>query len=325
MNFHRDDDGTLCITSLKYIEKMIGNYEKTFGELPKQNVTSPLEKGDHPELDDSELLDTKGIEIYQSMIGALQWAVTIGRLDINTAVMTLSGFRVAPRRGHLDRAKRVYSYLAKMRHAAIRVRTDEPDYSDIPDFDYDWSKTVYGELVELKPEDAPEPLGKFVTMSHYVDANLMHDVVSGKSVTGILHLVNKTPLDWYSKKQATVETATYGSEFVAARTCVEQIIDLRTTLRYLGVPIRDKSYMFGDNKSVVDSSMQINAKLHKRHTILSFHRVRECIASKMVSFHFIPGESNPADILSKHWGYSQIWTRLKALLFWMGDTGDIED
>jgi hypothetical protein len=75
----------------------------------------------------------------------------------------------------------------------------------------------------------------------------MHDITSGKSVTGILHLVNKTPIEWYSKKQATVETATYGSEFVAVRVCKEHIIDLRTTLQYLGVPIRDKSYMFGDN------------------------------------------------------------------------------
>jgi hypothetical protein len=123
----------------------------------------------------------------------------------------------------------------------------------------------------------------------------------------------------------TTKTATYGSEFVAARTCVEQIIDLRTTLCYLGVPIRDKSYMFGDNKSIVDSSIQINAKLHKRHTILSLHCVRECIATKMVGFYFIPGESNPADILSKHWGYSQVWTRLKTLLFLMGDTNDIGD
>jgi hypothetical protein len=55
----------------------------------------------------------------------------------------------------------------------------------------------------------------------------MHDIASGRSVTGILHLVNKTPIEWYSKKQATVETATYGSEFVAARVCVEQIIDLQ--------------------------------------------------------------------------------------------------
>jgi hypothetical protein len=324
MGFSRDSDGTLCITPLKYIEKMINHYEKIFGESPRQNVSSPLEKGDHPELDTLELLDSQGITIYQSLIGALQWVITIGRFDVQTAVMTLSGFRVAPRRGHLERAKRVYGYLAKMRHAAIRVRTDEPDYSDIPDFEYDWSQTIYGNLEEEVPQDAPEPHGRFVTLTHYVDANLMHDVITGRSVTGILHLVNKTPIDWFSKKQATVETATYGSEFIAARTCVEQIIDLRTTLRYLGVPVRNKSYMFGDNKSVVDSSMQVHSKLHKRHTILSYHRVRETIAAGMIGFYFIPGEHNPADILSKHWGYSQVWTRLRTLLFWSDDTSQID-
>jgi hypothetical protein len=65
----------------------------------------------------------------------------------------------------------------------------------------------------------------------------MHDLVTGRSVAATLHLVNKTPSDWYSKKQATMETATYGSEFVVSQTCVKQIIDLRNTLRYLGVPI----------------------------------------------------------------------------------------
>ena len=237
--------------------------------------------------------------------------------------MTMSSFRAAPRVGHLERLKRIYGFLSKMRHAVLRIRTEEPDYSDLPDLEHDWSRSVYGEITELIPEDAPEPLGKYVTTSHYVDANLMHDLVTGRSVTATLHLVNKTPSDWYSKKQATVETATYGSEFVAARTCVEQIIDLRNTLRYLGVPIRSKSYMFGDNKSVVDSSMQVNAKLHKRHTMLSFHRVREAIALGMIGFYFIPGDTNPADILSKHWGYAQVWPQLKALLFWKGDTGII--
>ena len=239
--------------------------------------------------------------------------------------MTLSSFRAMPRVGHLERAKRLCGYLAKMKHAAIRVRTEEPDYSDIPEFEYDWSKSVYGDVTELLPTDAPEPLGKFVTLSHFFDANLMHDIVTGRSVTGILHLVNKTPFEWFSKKQPTVETATYGSEFVAGRTCVEQIIDHRCTLRYLGVPIREKSYMFGDNMSMVDSSTKVDAKLHKRHTILSFHRVREAVASGMVRLHFMTGEENPADILSKHWGYSQVWTRLKALLFWRGDTAEIED
>ena len=58
--------------------------------------------------------------------------------------------------------------------------------------------------------------------------------------------------------------------------------------------------MFGDNKSVVDSSMTPHAKIHKRHVALSFHRVREAIAAKIIRYHFIIGNINPANILSKH-------------------------
>ena len=64
--------------------------------------------------------------------------------------------------------------------------------------------------------------------------------------------MNTTPTHWYTKRQATVETVTFGSEFVAA---TDQINDLRYTLMYLGVPIKAKSYMFADNKSVVDSAI----------------------------------------------------------------------
>jgi hypothetical protein len=90
-----------------------------------------------------------------------------------------------------------------MRFASIHIRTEEPDYSDVPDHQYD-TYTVYGNTKEVLPKDAPEPLSKHVTLLHYIDANLMHNVTTGKLVTGILHLINKTPLDWHSKKQATV-------------------------------------------------------------------------------------------------------------------------
>jgi hypothetical protein len=325
MDVYREDDGTLCITSKKYIERILLNYEKMFGKAPKLSCSSPILKGDHPETDDTDLLDDAGVKDYQSLIGALQWLVSIGRFDIHTAVMTLSAFRSAPRIGHMDRVKRVFGYLYKMKHGIIRIRTQEPDYSDLPDLKFDWSRSVYGEPKEIIPTDAPAPLGKFVTTTHYVDANLMHDLITGRSVTGILHLVNKTPIDWFSKKQAMVETATYGSEFIAARSCIEQIVDLHNTLRYLGVPIRAKSFMFGDNQSVVTSSTTVNAKLHKRHNMLSFHRVREAIASNMVAYHFIPGQDNPADVLSKHWGYDQVWRLLQPLLFWQGDTSNLHD
>jgi hypothetical protein len=91
------------------------------------------------------------------MIGSLQWIATIRRFDIHTAVMTMSGFRVAPRIGQFKRVQRIYGYLSKMRFASIRMRTKEPDFSNISDPEYDWTFTVYGKVKELLPKDAPEP------------------------------------------------------------------------------------------------------------------------------------------------------------------------
>ena len=156
---------------------------------------------------------------------------------------------------------------------------------NLPELEYDWTR-IYGNVLEEIPKDAPEPLGKSVTTTTFLDANLLHDLITGRSVTAILHFFNLTPGDWYSKRQATVENATYGSEFVAAKTATEQIVDHRQTLRCLGVPIKSKTYMFGDNKSVVTSSMVPHSLLSKRHNILSYHRVREAIAAKILVFHW---------------------------------------
>jgi hypothetical protein len=322
-DFFRDEEGVLCFAPRKYIEKLIDSYERMFGSKPKTTkVTSPLVKGDHPEIDDTAFLEEKGIQQYQSLIGQLQWAISLGRFDISVAIMTMSAFRSAPREGHLERIKRVCGYLSKMRYSVIRIRVEEPDYSAIPRKEYDWEFSIYKGAKEELPKDAPEPLGKPVVTTTYVDANLYHCMLTGKSVSGILHLFNKTPVDWYAKKQGAPVTATYGSEFVAARTATEQVIDHRLSLRYLGVPIKE-SLMFGDNESVVNSSTMPAGKLHKRHIALSWHQVRESIAAKTLRFVHIPGAINPADMLSKHWGYSQTWTQLQALLFWEGDTSDL--
>ena len=108
------------------------------------------------------------------------------------------------------------------------------------------------------------------------------------------------PVDWYSKMQAAVETATYSSEFVAAKTATEQIMDIRQTLRYLGAPIGTKPFLFGDNRSVVTSATQPHSALTKRHNILAFHRVREAVAAKLMAFYWIQSGYNLSDMLSKH-------------------------
>ena len=160
---------------------------------------------------------------------------------------------------------------------------------------------MYGEFKELLTDDTPTPLLNYDRITHYADANLFHYLLNGCSVTGILHLVNKTPVDWYYKKQSTLEKFTYGSEFFSSRTCVEHIIYLRNNRWFFGIPIRQKNYMFGDNKYVVNSAIHPHAKLHKRNTAISFHRFREAIASKMVAFYHVYGGDKPSDIISNHW------------------------
>ena len=138
-------------------------------------------------------------------------------------------------------------------------------------------------------------------------------------MTGCLHFVNKTPVDWYSKKQATVEIATYGSEFVAAKTATEQIMDIRQTLRYLGAAIGAKSFLFGVNISVVTSATLRHSTLTKRHNILAFHRVREAIAAKLMAFYLIQSAYNLSDMLSKHWDHPTLYPMILKLLITRGN------
>ena len=126
-DFTRDADGTLCVGPRRYIEKMLDAYTRMFGEAPKA-FSSPLERNDHPELDDTKELGPDDTTKYQSMVGALQWAISLGRFDIHTPVMTMGSFRIAPREGHLERLKRIYGYLRRCKHGAIRIRTGIPDY-----------------------------------------------------------------------------------------------------------------------------------------------------------------------------------------------------
>jgi hypothetical protein len=98
-DYFKDNNKTLCYGPRKYIEKMIDQFERMFGAKPRE-YTSPLKKGDHPEIDCSDEVDDAGIKIFQSMIGSLEWAISLGRSDIQTAAMTMSLFLTLPRKGH---------------------------------------------------------------------------------------------------------------------------------------------------------------------------------------------------------------------------------
>ena len=102
-------------------------------------------------------------------------------------------------------------------------------------------KLFTGGAKEKVPHNIPESKGKPVKLITYADSNLMHNILDGKAGTGILHFFNQTPFDWYSKKQATQEVATFSTEELAARTAKEQSRYNRLTFMYLRVPIDEPS------------------------------------------------------------------------------------
>ena len=186
-DYTRDKDKTLVCQPEKYIDMLVHSYHSMFKQDPPKNMRTPLDKNDHPDLDDTELLTGESIKHYLTMVGQLQWLVTLGRFDIHAQITTMSSFRSAPRKGHLERLQRIYGYVLKTKHYSTRYRTNESDYSYLSNTKYDWSYTVYGNVQEIIPNNCPKPLGKSVTPTTTLDANLLYCLASGASLTSYLH------------------------------------------------------------------------------------------------------------------------------------------
>ena len=77
----------------------------------------------------------------------------------------------------------IYSYAIRTKDYAIWFRTDQPDYSYLPDQDFYWTYSVYGNVQEILPDDMPEPLVEAVITTSTMDANLNHCLATGKSLT----------------------------------------------------------------------------------------------------------------------------------------------
>ena len=69
-------------------------------------------------------------------------------------------------------------------------------------------------------------------------------------------------------------------------------------------------YKWGDNETMINSSTIPDAKLHKRHNILSFHFVRSMVARGYINMLHIISKYNSGDILTKHWGYQGTYHEL---------------
>jgi hypothetical protein len=97
---------------------------------------------------------------------------------------------------------------------------------------------------------------------------------------------------------------------------LDEAVAIRYELRMLGAPLDGPVWMFGDNKSMINSSSEPAGRLSKRHLILSWHRLREKAAMKIVYYLYTPSGDNYSDCLTKHLTHTPLWHLIKDHLFY---------
>jgi hypothetical protein len=274
-----------------------------------------MSEGYHPEVDASTLCTEDDSAKYRSIVYCCIWIIILGRFDIAFATSAMSRFDMLPREGHLKAVKRILSYLKTFPKGRVIIDISYPDHSLYPYEDHSNWMEFYPNSGEEIPKDLPPEKGPRVRMTVYVDADHAYDLVTRRSITGILVILNNTPIRWISKRQKTVETSTYGSELLASRLATELILEVRYMLRSLGVVLDGPALMLGDNMSVVLNTTVLSSVLKKKHIAIAYQRVREAIAARIMRFAYIKSEENVGDFLTKPLSNEKFHYLMKRWLF----------
>ena len=294
------------MTSEKYLGNAVKIVEDMLekdgdGQHLKTTARVPIVASYKPELDTTPELGPELTNRYQQLIGILRWAVELGRLAIYLEVSLMSQYLANPRAGHLEAVCHIFAFVKK--HLQLKIVFDAKDvtlddscFAQVPIAEW---KEFYGDVVEELPPNMPEPLGSPIKITCFVDADHAGNVVTRRSHSGILIFLQNAPILWYSKRQNTVKTSSFGSEFVALRIAKEMIVELRYKLRMFGVPVVAPADVLCDNRGVVKNTSLPSSILSKRHNAINCHSVREAAAASILRVGKEDTETNLADLFTK--------------------------
>ena len=284
--------------AVRIVKDLLAKEGKT---LKKNHVSTPFPTSYRPELDTTPELGPELASRYSQLLSMLRWAIELSRIDICYEVSVLSQHLALPRQGHLEIVYHVFAYLNKHEKSKIvfdptTVELANPnvfkkvDWSDIYDVE---------DIKEELPPRMPEPWGRSVKMSVFVDADHAGNKVTRRLHTEVLKKLQNALTIWYSKRQNTVESSTFGSEFVAMQIAKDMAIALRYKLRMFGIPIDGPADVFCDNQGVVKNTSLPESVLSKKHNAINYHAVREAVAAGIMRVAKEDGETNLADLLTK--------------------------
>jgi hypothetical protein len=283
----------------------------------KTTAKTPFPASYRPELDLTKELGPELLSRYRQLIGILRWAVEIGRLDVYLEVALLSQYLASPREGHLEAVYHIFAYLKAHKKCAVvfdpaPVGLDESAFANVtPEH---W-RDFYRDITEELTPRMPEPLGRAMDITCFVDADHAGNIITRRSHTGILIFLQNAPIIWFSKKQNTVESSSFGSEFVALRTARDMIVALRYKLRMFGIPIIGPASMLCDNQGVVKNASLPASTLSKRHNAINYHSVREAVAAQIMRVGKEDGETNLADPFTKVLGKMKRYDMFSKIMY----------
>ena len=301
-----NDVNCWTITSHDYVKAAVKNVEDaikgTSRRLPTRNVETPMSMCYVPELDVSDELCDMDVTFFQELIGVLRWATEIGRVDILLEVSLLSQYQANPREGHMEQLLHIFGFLKKHPKLSLYLSPELPnmDYGGFCTKKDDFVE-IYRDADEMMPHRMPQPRGRNVVTTAYVDASHAANKQTRRSHTGYVIFLNRAPVIWYSKRQQTVETSTFSAEFIALKTCLEAIEHLRFKLRCFGVPMPkgEPTYVLCDNESVVKNTTNVESTLNKKHSSVAYHHCRWSVAAGVITVTHIGTNDNIADCFTK--------------------------
>ena len=287
-------------TAVKNVEAYLDTQDSKCWKMPSKADT-PLTTTYRPELDVSRELNVADAAYYQSLIGILRWIVELGRVDVCLDVSMMSSHLALPREGHLEHILHIFAYLMKYHNTELVYDPSDP-VVDENDFERrDWASSEFGHVEgkEEFPAMMPEPRGHGFIMRAKVDADHASDTDSRQSRTGFLIYLNCALVYWWSKKQTSVQSSSFGSEFVAMKQCGEYIRGLRYKLRMMGIPVEGPMCIYGDNESVIANTTLPDSTLKKKSQSIAYHFVCGGVARDEWRTSYVNTHDNEADLLTK--------------------------
>ena len=296
------------ITCESYIDKLLAHYgwsaagardtdSKPIEPLASSTLQQMFDEYDSAPLDGSlahSSIESAAGFSYRSVLGALIYAYVVARPDIGYAVTTLARFSDHPAKIHYDALRRVARYLRMTKHWGLLYWRRSP-LLDLP----------VGTFQPLSSDPAlpsfPEP-DQSTLLAGYVDAAHATDLITRRSITGLVFMLCGGPIAYKSKIQSTVSTSSTEAEFIAAVHAAKIAKYLRSILSDLGYPQVGPTTLYEDNAAAI---LMINASRptsRSRHIDIQHFAIQEWKANHEIILSHIPGIINSADSLTKSLG-----------------------